>query len=102
MLDCNIYIGISYLVYPGAVHSRFEHSLGVYWLASEAINTLKTYQGMELDIDCFDMQSVKRAGLLRDVGHGPFSHMFEREFIPRVLDGLKLLFLKLFFLSINF
>ncbi|KAL8519031.1 hypothetical protein ACS0TY_010103 [Phlomoides rotata] len=77
------------MVYPGAVHSRFEHSLGVYWLASEAINTLKTYQGLELDIDRFDMQTVKIAGLLHDVGHGPFSHMFEREFIPRVLDGLK-------------
>lgn len=37
-------IGVSNLVYPGAVHSRFEHSLGVYWLASEAINRLKAYQ----------------------------------------------------------
>lgn len=32
------------MVYPGAVHSRFEHSVGVYWLASEAIHRLKTYQ----------------------------------------------------------
>ncbi|XP_057774593.1 uncharacterized protein LOC130993640 isoform X2 [Salvia miltiorrhiza] len=77
------------MVYPGAVHSRFEHSLGVYWLASEAINRLKTYQGLELDIDRFDTQTVKIAGLLHDLGHGPFSHMFEREFIPRVRHGLK-------------
>ncbi|KAL1550872.1 deoxynucleoside triphosphate triphosphohydrolase SAMHD1 isoform X2 [Salvia divinorum] len=82
-------LGVSYMVYPGAVHSRFEHSLGVYWLASEAINRLKTYQGLELDIDHSDTQAVKIAGLLHDLGHGPFSHMFEREFIPRVLHGLK-------------
>ncbi|XP_047953110.1 deoxynucleoside triphosphate triphosphohydrolase SAMHD1 homolog isoform X1 [Salvia hispanica] len=82
-------LGVSYMVYPGAVHSRFEHSLGVYWLASEAINRLKTHQGLELDIDNFDKQTVKIAGLLHDLGHGPFSHMFEREFIPRVLHGLK-------------
>ncbi|KAL6567820.1 hypothetical protein OROGR_001488 [Orobanche gracilis] len=82
-------LGLSYMVYPGAVHSRFEHSLGVYWLASEAINRLKNYQGLELDIGQFDTQTVKLAGLLHDLGHGPFSHMFEREFIPRVRHGLK-------------
>ncbi|KAL7091666.1 hypothetical protein ACP275_12G119000 [Erythranthe tilingii] len=81
-------LGLTYLVYPGAVHSRFEHSLGVYWLAGEAINRLKTFQGRELDIDHFDTQTVKIAGLLHDLGHGPFSHMFEREFLPRVLPGL--------------
>lgn len=36
--------GLTSMVYPGAVHSRFEHSLGVYWLAGEAINKIKTYQ----------------------------------------------------------
>ncbi|XP_075104437.1 uncharacterized protein LOC107766366 isoform X3 [Nicotiana tabacum] len=77
------------MVYPGAVHSRFEHSLGVYWLASDAVNRLKTCQGVELGIESFDVQTVKLAGLLHDVGHGPFSHMFEREFLPRVRDGLK-------------
>ncbi|KAK6139225.1 hypothetical protein DH2020_027033 [Rehmannia glutinosa] len=82
-------LGLSYMVYPGAVHSRFEHSLGVYWLASEAINRLKNYQGLELDIDRFDTQTVKIAGLLHDIGHGPFSHMFEHEFLPRVFHGLK-------------
>ncbi|KAK4376858.1 hypothetical protein RND71_003154 [Anisodus tanguticus] len=82
-------LGLTYMVYPGAVHSRFEHSLGVYWLASDAVHRLKTYQGLELDIESFDVQTVKLAGLLHDVGHGPFSHMFEREFLPRVCDGLK-------------
>ncbi|KAF3617776.1 putative deoxynucleoside triphosphate triphosphohydrolase SAMHD1 -like protein isoform X2 [Capsicum annuum] len=82
-------LGLTYMVYPGAVHSRFEHSLGVYWLASDAVRRLKTYQGLELGIESFDIQTVKLAGLLHDVGHGPFSHMFEREFLPRVRGGIK-------------
>ncbi|KAJ8622953.1 hypothetical protein MRB53_031482 [Persea americana] len=80
-------LGLTHLVYPGAVHSRFEHSLGVYWLAGEAVRRLRMYQGSELDIDNFDVQTVKLAGLLHDVGHGPFSHLFEREFLPKVIDG---------------
>ncbi|GMI67074.1 VENOSA 4 [Hibiscus trionum] len=82
-------LGLAHMVYPGAVHSRFEHSLGVYCLAGEAIQKLKTYQGSELGIDRFDVQTVKVAGLLHDVGHGPFSHLFEREFLPKVLNGFK-------------
>ncbi|XP_044490220.1 deoxynucleoside triphosphate triphosphohydrolase SAMHD1 homolog isoform X2 [Mangifera indica] len=68
-------LGLAYLVYPGAVHSRFEHSLGVYWLAGAAVWTIKAFH------------TVKLAGLLHDIGHGPFSHTFEREFLPRVLNG---------------
>ncbi|KDO66224.1 hypothetical protein CISIN_1g030373mg [Citrus sinensis] len=82
-------LGVTHLVYPGAVHSRFEHSLGVYWLAGAAIQKLKQNQGLELGIDNFDIQTVKLAGLLHDVGHGPFSHLFEREFLPRVVSGCK-------------
>ncbi|CAK9162810.1 unnamed protein product [Ilex paraguariensis] len=82
-------LGMAHMVYPGAVHSRFEHSLGVYWLAGEAVHKLKAHQGLELGIDRFDIQTVKLAGLLHDVGHGPFSHLFEREFLPRVLNGSK-------------
>ncbi|KAJ7953628.1 deoxynucleoside triphosphate triphosphohydrolase SAMHD1-like [Quillaja saponaria] len=80
-------LGLSHMVYPGAVHSRFEHSLGVYWLAGKAVETIKKYQGSELDIEHSDVQTVKLAGLLHDVGHGPFSHMFERGFLPAVLKG---------------
>ncbi|KAJ8775026.1 hypothetical protein K2173_020030 [Erythroxylum novogranatense] len=82
-------LGLTHMVYPGAVHSRFEHSLGVYWLAGEAVQNLKKYQGLELGIDHFDIQTVKLAGLLHDVGHGPFSHLFERAFLPQVLNGTK-------------
>ncbi|XP_058088963.1 uncharacterized protein LOC131235689 [Magnolia sinica] len=82
-------LGFAHLVYPGAVHSRFEHSLGVYWLAGDAVHKLQMYQGSELNIDGFDAQTVKLAGLLHDVGHGPFSHLFEREFLPQVFTGSK-------------
>ncbi|XP_058776473.1 uncharacterized protein LOC131650781 isoform X1 [Vicia villosa] len=80
-------LGLSHMVYPGAVHSRFEHSLGVYWLAGKAIDIIKKYQGPELGIEKFDVLAVKLAGLLHDVGHGPFSHTFERGFLPLVLNG---------------
>ncbi|RYR56835.1 hypothetical protein Ahy_A05g022548 [Arachis hypogaea] len=80
-------LGLANMVYPGAVHSRFEHSLGVYWLAGQSIEMLKNFQGLELGINRFDMQTVKLAGLLHDIGHGPFSHLFEREFLPKVTNG---------------
>ncbi|XP_044479079.1 deoxynucleoside triphosphate triphosphohydrolase SAMHD1 homolog [Mangifera indica] len=82
-------LGMTHMVYPGAVHSRFEHSLGVYWLAGESVQKLKKHQGLELGIDAFDIQTVKLAGLLHDLGHGPFSHLFEREFLPRIHSGSK-------------
>lgn len=80
-------LGLTHMVYPGAVHSRFEHSLGVYWLAGEAVHTVQGHQGSEINIERNDIRTVKLAGLLHDVGHGPFSHLFEREFLPRVLNG---------------
>ncbi|KAJ6430434.1 hypothetical protein OIU84_021767, partial [Salix udensis] len=82
-------LGLTYMVYPGAVHSRFEHSLGVFSLAGEAVHRIKAQQGSELGIDNLDIQTVKLAGLLHDVGHGPFSHMFEHEFLHQISHGIK-------------
>ncbi|KAM7251989.1 hypothetical protein ACFE04_023872 [Oxalis oulophora] len=76
-------LGLTHMVFPGAVHTRFEHSLGVYWLASEAVHTFATHQGNELGIEHSDVSEVKLAGLLHDVGHGPFSHLFEKAFLRR-------------------
>ncbi|XP_015894670.2 uncharacterized protein LOC107428617 [Ziziphus jujuba] len=80
-------LGLTYMVYPGAVHSRFEHSLGVQWLAGEAITKLAGFQEMELDIKRKDIQAVKLAGLLHNVGYGPFGHLFEHEVLPKILNG---------------
>ncbi|KAG6766407.1 hypothetical protein POTOM_030487 [Populus tomentosa] len=89
-VKCDVRIhSLTYMVYPGAVHSRFEHSLGVFSLAGEAVHRIKAQQGSELGIDNLDIQTVKLAGLLHDVGHGPFSHMFEREFLRQIPHGIK-------------
>jgi uncharacterized protein len=63
----------SYLVYPGATHTRFEHSIGTMHVAGLIAEALE--RGSELDPDL--VQEVRIAGLLHDVGHGPFSHMYE-------------------------
>lgn len=63
----------AHLVYPSAQHSRFEHSLGVMHLAGQAALVLKD-KGF---LDSSDVANLRLAGLLHDIGHGPFSHLFE-------------------------
>ena len=60
-------------VYPGANHTRFEHSIGVMYLASRVVEN----SGISQHISEDEAKLVKIAGLLHDVGHGPFSHVFE-------------------------
>lgn len=63
-------LGFAYLVYPGANHTRFEHSLGAMHLASLLCR--------HLDFGKTEMQTICCAALLHDIGHGPYSHASER------------------------
>jgi HD superfamily phosphohydrolase len=69
-------LGTTFYVFPGAEHTRFSHSLGVYNLARKQAEILKTKQP-ELGITERDIELVSIAGLCHDLGHGPFSHAFE-------------------------
>ena len=74
-------LGLSSMVYPGAQHTRFQHSLGAFFLMTEAIHSLR---GKGVEITDHEAESVKIAILLHDVGHGPFSHVLENTIAPDV------------------
>lgn len=67
-------LGMSYLVYPGAQHTRFQHSLGAMYLMEEAIAQLRS-RGNEITDE--EADAVLAAILLHDIGHAPFSHVLE-------------------------
>ena len=71
-------LGLASVVYPGARHTRFQHSLGAFYLMSEAIKSL-TEKGVYI----FDSEAeaVQAAILMHDIGHGPFSHVLENTLI---------------------
>ena len=74
-------LGLSYLVYPGAMHSRFSHSLGAMHLMSEAIASLR---GKGVEISESEATGALVAILLHDVGHGPFSHVLEHTLVEGI------------------
>lgn len=69
-------LGASSFLYPGAVHTRFEHSIGVSHMARTLLQNFQRNQP-DLGISEEDINMSMLAGLLHDVGHGPFSHLFE-------------------------
>jgi len=65
-------LGLINLIYPGATHTRFEHSIGTMNLGSKLAN--------ELDLEKDDIELIRASALLHDIGHGPFS-CIRRSFI---------------------
>lgn len=74
-------LGLSSVVYPGAQHTRFQHSLGAFHLMTEAIQQLMQKGHFIFDSEA---EAVQAAILLHDIGHGPFSHVLENTIIKNV------------------
>lgn len=74
-------LGMSPYVYPGAQHTRFQHTTGAMYLMMEAVNHLKS---KGIDITSEESDAVTAAILLHDIGHGPFSHVLEDSIIKGV------------------
>ena len=84
-------LGLTYLVYPGAMHTRFSHMLGALNLMKRALETLKQ-KGVEItDEEC---RGAKLAILLHDIGHGPFSHTSERVLVDVPHEEITLLMMQ--------
>ncbi|HRY33368.1 MAG TPA: HD domain-containing protein [Bacteroidales bacterium] len=85
-------LGLTHLVYPGALHTRFHHALGAMYLVNEAIESLR-WKGIDISPD--EEQAVLLAILLHDIGHGPFSHALENCIVYDVThEELSLLFME--------
>jgi len=74
-------MGMSYLVYPGAHHTRFHHALGAMHLMQQAIEVLRF---KEVQISKEEETALLVAILLHDIGHGPFSHALEQSIVENV------------------
>ncbi len=74
-------MGLSYLVYPGAHHTRFHHAIGCLFLMQKAIETLRM---KDVVISKKEEEALQIAILLHDIGHGPFSHTLEHSIIESV------------------
>ena len=85
-------LGLSYLVYPGANHSRFHHAIGSMHLMTKAIEEIKK-KGH--NISKKEAEGLKIAILLHDIGHGPFSHALENSIVKNLShEDLSILFMK--------
>ncbi len=85
-------LGMSSLVYPGATHSRFSHTLGAYFLMQQAIETLR---GKGHEITDEEAEAATIAILLHDIGHGPYSHALEFSIVENINhEKISMLFMK--------
>lgn len=85
-------MGMSYLVYPGAHHTRFHHAIGCVHLMQQAVNVLR-FKGVTISKE--EEKGLYAAILLHDIGHGPFSHAMEHSIVNNVShEDISLLFMK--------
>ncbi|WP_111307322.1 HD domain-containing protein [Confluentibacter sediminis] len=85
-------MGMSYLVYPGAHHTRFHHALGCVHLMQQVVNVLR-FKGIVISKE--EEDALYSAILLHDIGHGPFSHAMENSIVNNVShEQISLLFME--------
>ncbi len=85
-------MGMSYLVYPGAHHTRFHHAIGCMHLMQQAVNVLR-FKGVTISEE--EEIGLYAAILLHDIGHGPFSHAMEHSIVNNVShEDISLLFME--------
>ncbi|AVR46182.1 phosphohydrolase [Christiangramia fulva] len=85
-------MGLSYLVYPGAHHTRFHHALGCIHLMQKAVRVLR-YKGVAISEK--EEEALQIAILMHDIGHGPFSHAMENSLVEGVdHESISLLFME--------
>lgn len=79
-------LSVAYLVFPGAEHTRFSHSIGTYYIMQKIIEHFEPImKSVNLELNERDVDLALAAALLHDIGHGPFSHAFE-DAIPGSVD----------------
>ena len=84
-------MGMSYLVYPGAHHTRFQHAIGAMHLMQKAVQTL-IFKGVKISTE--ESEALYIAILLHDIGHGPFSHAMEHSIVEGIdHESISLLFM---------
>jgi len=85
-------MGFSYIVYPGAHHTRFHHALGAMFLMQKAVQVLRS---KKVAISREEEEGLYIAILLHDIGHGPFSHAMERSIVEDVdHEAISLMFMQ--------
>ncbi len=85
-------LGLTSLVYPGALHTRFHHAIGAMYLSTLAVEELRN-KGFEISKD--EAEGVAVAVLLHDIGHGPFSHALENSIVHNIShEDVSLIFME--------